>query len=197
MSTNGFMPASFLEEQEMVQVHRSDRSWDMVSIDGFDDGKTDAWNMLDNSGMSTLSSHCGDGNFFLGGHCLTAGHEVERQFLLPVSHDQLHISATFHFIDSWAGEVAYAKVDGEYVWLDTHTSQIVNNNTLNSIPASLFPPVKSTCGSPEHPDTRLGSTFDVYVPHNKSSVTIGFGSSLTRSACNASWGVDNVHVFVR
>ena len=45
------------------------------------------------------------------GATATAGHEVERQSLLPVSHDQLYISATFHFNDSWADEVAYTEVN--------------------------------------------------------------------------------------
>jgi len=204
MSTDGFMPAStsFLEEEESVRLHKSEASWDLVSVDGFDGGNAGAWNVLGNPDMK-LSTHCGDGNFFLGGHCLTAGHEAERQFLLPMPHEQLHISATFHFIDSWFGEIAFAKVDGEFVWLDSHgsphnhTGIAMDGSGASGVPSSLLHRSKSTCGSPDHPDTRLGSTFDVYVPHNSSSVTISFGSSLNRDPCQASWGVDNVHVFVR
>lgn len=187
MKTDGYLPTSFLEERESA-----DGIWTLVSDEGFGgvEKSHKHWSLMSSSGMSPSSiSHCGDGNFFLGGHCVgEAGHEMSKTLKdLPSPHQQLHLTATVHFLDMWKGESAYLKIDGNYVWADSHFSPDGSRDLAPS----------SACGHPERSDTKMGAKIDVYVPHSNANVTLTFGSTLGGHPCDQSWGVDDVRIMVR
>ena len=177
---------SFLERSEISRSPK-ERIWRVGSDDDFDNGATEGWHLSKGiATSSSLVSDCGDRNFFLGGHCVSSGHEISKRITLPVPHAQIHLKAIFHFLDSWNGQYAYAKIDDEYVWMDSHMS----------LKQQEFMPT-SFCGNPSYSDTKFGAKVDVYVPHDKSEVTITFGSTLDVDPCEGSWGVDDVSVYVR
>merc|ERR1711964_311060 len=119
------------------------------------------------------------GNFFLGGHCSASRGGLQKDFRVERPHTQVRVQARFHFIDNWEGESAFFKVDGEYVWLDSHSN-------------SDGKQVLSLCGNPNFSDSRLGALIDVVVPHTGDVLNLAFGSTLLpeKDTCNASWGVD-------
>merc|ERR1719482_1774662 len=55
-------------------------------------------------------SQCG-GVFMLGGFCKFGVGEVNKTFNGLPPHKQLKVTATYHFIDSWAGETGYMKLN--------------------------------------------------------------------------------------
>jgi len=118
--------------------------WRRISYDTFDSNTND-WQIrnIDNTTThSTTSttptnptnslqilSHCGDHNLFLGGHCKAGGqHVLHKQVDLSATghHVELRVVAHVHMIDSWDGEIAWMKVDGNVVWTTMASS---NSNT--------------------------------------------------------------------
>ena len=57
--------------------------------------------------------------------------------------------------------------------------------------------MESVCGN-DTPDT-IGKKVDVTIAHSDEEVTIEFQGEILngKDACDASWGVDNVQIFVR
>jgi hypothetical protein len=93
---------------------------------------------------------------------------------LPV-HAKLQLTARFHFIgNKWAGHSAFAKVNGEIVWLESHTApaHVADLRARMSVPVS------------------------VTVPHGLESLEVSFGSNLAGQACGALWGVDDINISV-
>jgi len=92
-------------------------------------------------------------------------------------HSLLQISATFHFMGSWSGQIGYAMIDGQHVWLDSFDS------SSSSSSSSLL--------------AQQSMSLRVVVPHRDDRVTISFGSSLTADAAgSACWGFDDVAISV-
>ena len=82
-------------------------------------------------------SHCGAAPRMLGGYGAFAGGEVSKLYVrLDSPHTELRLKATFHFIDRWVGESAYAKLDNQYVWVEqlgrTHTTPSCRASNLGS-----------------------------------------------------------------
>jgi hypothetical protein len=164
--------------------------WRLVQMEVFSASSGAEWlhKELNNKNIKQSSgsiTHCGDKNFMLGGHCSPngGGGESSRSFVKLPSHSMVRVTARFHFIDSWDGESAYAKIDDEVVWLDSHNSATKTNGV-------------SLCGS-KHPDSKMGSLIDVSFPHTTSSVRLTFGATLDGDSCEESWAVDDIAVYVR
>ena len=99
------------------------------------------------------------------------------------------IKFNFHFIDNWTGEIGYAKLDDEVIWLESH------NWCEKVMPWSCKKYGINSCGN-EYPD--LLSRPGVYVgPHNKDTLTLGFTSTLKKQACEASWGIDDIQIYIK
>ena len=92
--------------------------------------------------------------------------------------------ATFHFIDRWAGETAYAKLDNQIVWTDSY--DLGPNQPLGL----------NLCGGPE-PENKFAVPIDVIIPHTTSACTVSFGALLEGSSVIHSWGVSNVQILLR
>eukprot|EP00164_Ancoracysta_twista_P006396 GFYU01008901.1.p1 GENE.GFYU01008901.1~~GFYU01008901.1.p1 ORF type:complete len:377 (+),score=104.27 GFYU01008901.1:136-1266(+) len=152
------------------------RQWQIAFLDDFAEGAS-GWSKM-------ATSTCGNQNQILGGHCNFAGGEVQKHFKGLPPHEFLRLKAVFHFIDRWEGEMAFAQVDGAFVWTEVHTSL----NVVNGI---------NMCGKPDEPETKMGVVVDVVIPHTGSDAIIGFGSSLDADPCESSWGVDNVFLLLR
>ena len=129
-------------------------------------------------------SQCGAAPRMLGGYGAFAGGEVSKLFVrLDSPHTELRLKATFHFIDRWAGESAYAKIDNQYVWAESYAVQ----ETKGGI---------NLCGN-ETPENKFAVPIDVIIPHSTSVVNILFGAEVERPATEQSWGVSDVQIMLR
>jgi hypothetical protein len=138
---------------------------------------------------ASLLSHCGDGNLFLGGHCRAGGdHELFKQWEALPPHTELRLSASVHFIDSWDGEAAFMSVDGHTVWTSAKAAR--------QRPAGDASPHLSVCGDNRFADAVIGKKIDIVVPHREALASIRFGTFLDEHACDESFGIDDVALYV-
>jgi len=169
LSANGTVRASsFIQED----VHQ----WALTFHDDFEQDAA-GWNMK-------LVNTCDGNDHHLAGHCNTVEDEIKKTFTGLKPHKYLRLQARYHFLDSWEGETAYAKLGDRTVWTDVNDARDMHPNAL------------SLCGG-DHPDTRLSVPIDVTIPHTDSSVTVAFGSTLDEHACNESFGIDDVMISIR
>lgn len=138
----------------------------------------------------TEVTQCG-GVHMLGGYCKLSQGEVNKTFSGLPPHSQLRVVATYHFIDKWIGEAGYLKLDiGQeralaYVWNEQHFQRLSNHGV-------------SLCGQHETPEGKFAAPVDVVVSHHESSLQLAFGSTMTGAdACDGSWGVSGVEIYVR
>ena len=190
---------NFLQvEEDHISNTNSDMAhepWRRISLDTFESSAlAQGWHIATGDGAaqsvsqnSSLLSHCGDGNMFLGGHCRAGGeHEISKSFAGLPLHKELRISARVHFIDSWDGEAAYMSIDGQTVWTSAKTAR---RNDAGSTTVSL-------CGDKLLADAVLGKRIDIVVPHDEPAALIRFGTFLDQHACDESFGIDDVALYV-
>lgn len=97
---------------------------------------------------------------------------------------QVRLEATVHYIDDWQGEVAYLKVDGQYMWAEGHDQ----SSSLGKL---------SVCGSDRFPEGRFAAKVDVtFTNRAAESVVLEFGSNLD-DAGEAYFGISSFSVSTR
>ena len=123
----------------------------------------------------------------LGGYCQFSNIEVSKTFGNLLSHSQVKILASFHFIDAWIGETAYMKVslEGEYqyVWTENYKAGQAGAG-------------KNACGA-HHVEGKFMSGIDVTVPHTDNSLQVAFGALLDEDSCDESWGISMFQIYIR
>lgn len=129
-------------------------------------------------GWSSQNRSTCAGDTFLGGACNMSNNESALKVNLE-PHSRLRVKANYHMIDSWLGQTGYLKVDEVVLW---------------SRPG-LFGKLNA-CGG-QSPDAAMNLAIDVTLPHSSSSVSVVFGSTLPKDACEASYGVDDVEIYVQ
>jgi len=150
------------------------RQWAMIHHEDFEE---------DVKGWSTNSvSSCDGVDHHLGGHCNDVDGEIKKTFKGLGTHSYVRIQARYHFLDSWEGETAFAKIGDKIVWTDTNDVRGMDG--------------PSYCGGP-HPDSKLSVPIDVTIRHSGDSVDVSFGSTLDEHPCNESFGIDDVIISVR
>lgn len=101
------------------------QQWSLLAHDDFGD-HSDGW-ALSVNGTQTESVQdkrqgCnGNPDLHLGGYCAFSNHEVMRVYKGLPKHSAIMITARVHFFDFWRGEYAYAKVDGQMMWQQSHS----------------------------------------------------------------------------
>lgn len=148
------------------------------------------WMNDDYNGWSnSTTTKCGNRMKILGGHCAFSKTEIEKKFTNIPKHTMLKIKANFHFIDKWEGEIGYMKFNSMKVWKDTYKwcDKIMGKR--------CFELGLNTCGG-EYPD-KIGVPIEFVVPHKEDSFTLNFGSTLEKNACEASWGISNISVYIK
>lgn len=152
------------------------KQFGVVHHDDFDSEESlDGWS-------NKKTNRCSkNGNAFLGGHCNFSFEEVKKTYKLP-EHSTIRITAGFHMFDNWNGERGYMKIDNEVLW--SREGQIDNKGGINF------------CGGDSN-DPAFNLVIDITAPHKKENVTITFGSTLEGDPCNASFGVDDVMIYIK
>merc|ERR1711871_1278957 len=113
-----------------------------------------------------------------------AGGEVKKTFEGLPAHTSVKLVATFHFIDAWEGEYAYARIDDNYVWTDTYT-QDASSQSIN------------VCGNDKIGEGKFTVPIEVSVPHTSNKVKISFGSTIDQDPADESWGLSSVAVYIK
>jgi hypothetical protein len=133
-------------------------------------------------------TECG-GIRMLGGYCQFSSGEVLKTIEnLPV-HAQLRVEATFHFIDAWHGEAGFLRIDNgkdnemQYAWVENY-SAFEGAHGIN------------VCGG-KWPEGKFSVPINVAIPHKAASVKIGFGSTTEQDACDQSFGVSGIRIYIR
>jgi len=157
-------------------IQRDVKQWALAVHEDFEE-KVQGWS-------SNAVSAC-DGDHHLAGHCNENGGEVSKTFSgLGTEHTHLRLRATFHFLDSWEGETAFAKLGNKVVWTEAHDTR------------NMHPDAENLCAG-DHPDTKVGVPIDVTIQHTGDTVDVAFGGLLDEHPCNESFGVDDVQISVR
>jgi hypothetical protein len=150
--------------------------WFLAAIENFNQGAS-GW-------TNSSTSSCGNPEkMILGGCGKFAGGEVSKTYFNLPAHDLVRVRANFHFIDAWGGETAFMKLQDFFVWTDTLDQQSTKEGV-------------SLCCSPA-PESRFSVPIDITIPHSDASVKLTFGSTLTLSPMEQSWGVSDVQIYVR
>jgi hypothetical protein len=170
---------------KVTGVARVDETLNFLGVDQWMLAAAEQYNQGAVGWTNSTTSECGNPNKkILGGYGKFAGGEVTKLFRQLPEHTQIRVKATFHFIDAWTGETAFAKLDHQLVWTDMH-DHMTSKNGIN------------ICGSASSAEGKFAVPIDVTIPHTSSALTVSFGSTLTASALEASWGVSDVQILVR
>jgi hypothetical protein len=185
------------------------KQWALVRQDHFQNADdSNEWRFVGTEepvGTSTCA-RANPNDRFLGGHCVLANGPARKIYRHLPPHSQVRVTARYHFIDRWMGETAFAQIDNQYVWTQTHriSASTASSSSSPSIGVGL-----DLCGSPQWGETRLSSPIDVSVSHNSDSLIVAFGAHSASSgarrslaeenqlACDRSFGVDDVAIYVR
>jgi len=193
---------SFLAEDVVVG---GVKQWALIRQEHFQNVGVDVdngWRLVGTNEGPIATSVCermSSNDRFLGGHCQLSNGPVRKRFTHLPSHSQLRLTARYHFIDNWTGETGYASIDNNYVWTQTH----------RILPSAVNVGMQ-LCGSDRYPETRMSSPIDVTAAHTADHVWISFGSHSAssggkprslkeeqQSACDRSFGIDDVEIYIR
>jgi hypothetical protein len=155
--------------------------WKLVAIEDFQ-GRISGWS-------EDAVSNCGrSADLFLGGSCKFSNKIAKKTFTLP-KHSYAKVQLSFHFIDRWEGESAVLKIDGKFVWTESYTA-------CNNIYAVVCQKKGiSVCGE-DFPD-RMGYPVSWTGKHDAEKITVEVSTTLNRDPCEASWGIDDVQIFIK
>ena len=154
------------------------KQWTLISYDDFSSSE----NIKDYSFQQLMSCNSKNENLFIGGHCLLSKEEVSKKFYIGYSHETIRIKASYHMFDNWNGEMGYMKINDQIVWAKEGKS-----NEKNGI---------NICGG-DYNDPAFNLGIDVVVPHNESEVIVSFGSTLDKDPCEASYGFQDVMLYIK
>ena len=154
------------------------KQWSLISYDDFSSSE----NIKDWSFQKLMSCNDNNGNLFIGGYCLLSKEEVSKKFFIGYSHESIRVKASYHMFDNWNGEMGYMKINDQIVWAKEGKS-----NEKNGI---------NICGG-DYNDPYFNLVIDVTIPHNESDVTITFVSTLDKDPCDASYGFQDVMLYIK
>ena len=155
--------------------------WKLVVIEDFQ-GSISGWSEDD-------IGNCGNSpDLFLGGHCKFSDTVLTKTFTLP-AHSYVKLQLSFHFFDRWESESAYLKVDGNYVWSESY---LACNNLHSDL--CMYKGI-DTCGD-DFPD-RMGYPVRYVGAHTHSSMEVEVSTTLDRDACEVSWAIDDIQIFIK
>lgn len=118
-----------------------------------------------------------------GGHCKTSKQEIVKTVSDLPAHKKIRVVANYHFIDSWEGETGFAKINDQIVWADTHDAEGAKGLSM--------------CGRKDVAEGKFASKIDVTIPHTESFLKLSFGATLDEHACDESYAVSGVQIFVQ
>lgn len=164
--------------------YKSVAQWKLVAHDSFIKNNTS----LDWSHDKTTECN---GHKILGGYCQTSKKEIKKNFSNLPPHKQVRIEANFHFLGKWDSDSGYLKIENpesdkksdNYIWVQRCKNQIsplINIKLCSNIP---------TC--------KLATPINSTINHKGGKLTLIFGSTLEGNACDQSFGISDVKIYIR
>jgi len=167
--------------------HNGVNQWRMVEYNSWSKNKTtNGWN-------HTKTSSCGPYTM-IGGKCQLSNKEIVKTITNLPEHTMVRVEALFHFMGSWDSETGYLKK-----WDENDYKKLENTNkylwTLRCKKDKSTPIVKiSIC---EEDVCQVASPISVTIPHKEKTLKLSFGSTITSNACEKSYGVSDVKIYIR
>eukprot|EP00824_Muranothrix_gubernata_P018196 TRINITY_DN37118_c0_g1_i1.p1 TRINITY_DN37118_c0_g1~~TRINITY_DN37118_c0_g1_i1.p1 ORF type:complete len:343 (+),score=76.14 TRINITY_DN37118_c0_g1_i1:25-1029(+) len=151
-----------------------EKQWKLLVHDAFDKGDAPGWSdfqtstCADETALPGPSADLRSKRYMLGGHC-KFGRKMttSKVFNTSTPHEHVRFAATFHFIDAWSGQCAWASLDDQYVWSECYDAGLISEKGG-----------KDLCGDPNVAEGKFAVPIDVVLPHNKATIKVEFGSTL-------------------
>jgi hypothetical protein len=156
--------------------------WTLISYDDFQ-GNAMGWS------KEKLSTCGTNDNMFLGGYCNFGSEDVHKNYTNMPKHSYIRITANYHFFDNWEGEEGFMYFNDRpvwkenYKWCDKVMMWYCKKYAINA------------CGA-EYPD-RLSVQVEFISEHNEDSFKLGFGAFHNKTSCDASWGIDDIAIYIK
>lgn len=184
---------SFINKNEDSEINKKIKSKFNLNGDSYKVNGVKQWSVIQHDDFESKNSIKGwsqnktssckkNGNVFLGGHCKLSYGEVTKKFYIDIPHKQVRVTASFHMLDNWEGEFGYMKINKKIVWIKEGRSDVKNGINF--------------CGGKDN-DAAFNLPIDAYVNHDSQEIEITFGSTLQKDPCEASFGVDDVMIYVK
>jgi len=161
--------------------------WYLYSLNTFENGSSSEgfWRPREFSTCGTSS------DTFLGGHCKFGATQATGLYPSLPSHKEVKVKARVHFFDQWEGQSLYLKAGNTIIWTKSwswcpkHFSQECAKRGIDS------------CGH-SYPD-RISAPLEISFSHSLPFLALTFESTLPsdNDPCVASWGVDDIEVYLR
>lgn len=156
--------------------------WALVALDDFEtDASVKSWS----DPRATACVKGGDRH--LGGYCNFDSERVNKTYKFLPPHRFVRVRARFHFLDKWMGEMAMMELNKKIVWTSTH------HHCPKIMTDSCRQP--SFCGDDSVSDI-MSAPIDVTIAHTASELEVAFSSQLQETKCEASYGIDDVMIFL-
>ena len=159
-----------------------ENQWNLISLDDFQ-ATSNGWS------KEKLNKCGSNDNMFLGGHCNFGGENVMKIFAGLHEHTMIRITANVHFFDNWEGETMYMKFNNQTVWTEIYKWC----DKVMQWKCKKFG--INACGA-EYPD-RLSFPVEFITYHKDNEFLLEFGANLKKDPCEASWGIDDVAVYIK
>eukprot|EP00371_Babesia_bovis_P002354 XP_001611001.1 hypothetical protein [Babesia bovis T2Bo] len=147
------------------------KQWTLREIDLFGPRESNNW-------MPGNISTCGrSGDYFLGGPCQLSNGRVHRYYFNLPEHTEVRLTGRIHFFDQW---------EESHNWCPSLSNTECIKYGIDS------------CGQ-EYPD-RLSPPkvhFDVFKHHTRESMALEINSNIEGNPCEASWGIDDIALYLR
>jgi len=135
------------------------------------------------------TTKCGFYNM-LGGICQTSTNEISKEISDLPPHKEIKIVASYHFIGKWDSNTGYLKLDGlnfrrnnpQYIWTDRCISKSDKDNSIK------------LC---DYKVCKMNDPINVSVVHSDKYIKLIFGSTLKQNACEQSYAVSDVKLYIR
>lgn len=170
----------FALNSENIENH-NEKQFILHSFEDFNDDKIEnEWKIK--------TSKCGM-NRILGGYCILSHNEITKKYKIDRKFSEIKINVNFDFFDNWEGESAYMKINDKVVWVDSY------NWCDKLLTYRCKEKGINVCGA-EFPD-RINVPIEIVLPLNQNEFTLSFGSNIEKNSCEASWGIENIEIYVR
>ena len=166
-----------LKNDEKIKNH-NEKQFILFSFEDFN--FSNDWNIK--------TSKCGL-NTILGGYCILSHNEIKKKYKINTIFSEIKINVNFDFFDNWEGESAYMKINEKVVWIDSY------NWCDKLLTYRCKEKAINVCGA-EFPD-RINVPIEIILPLNENEFTLSFGSNIEKNSCEASWGIENIEIYVR
>lgn len=179
--TNNLKAESALSFQGSFKI-RNIPQWILLYDEDF--SKTvQGWNIIE-------TTQCG-GITMLGGYGTLSKQNIFKKFENLPNHTSLKVQFNYHFIDAWDQESGYMKAnirtgtgEYEYLWIENY-SAFMGDLGVN------------VCGG-KWPEGKFSVPVEVTFPHQSSSVSLLFGSTLIKEdPFNASFGISSLRIYFK